>query len=185
MVGYRSVDHCVELYLPALESPLCYLTIFNHGGDLSLVDQNGHIIISTNKNKKQLTSIAGTDNGTIVNISSNVGLWVPGTVKNVSIMNVWKGAYYFTRLPIDETNWSLLAENPVEPMQKNLYDLTIWGMGGIALLYGLSMLLAFVFSRRFTRSTEALSTITKDIGILHMTQKVVYSLLERVPANVE
>jgi len=63
--------------------------------------------------------------------------------------------------------------------------LYIWGMGGIALLYGLSMLLAFVFSRRFTRSTEALSTITKDIGILHMTQKVVYSLLERVPANVE
>jgi len=150
-----------------------HLTKFNHGGDLSLVDQSENIIVSTNKNKKPLTSIAGTDNGTIVNISSNVGLWLPGTVKNVSIMNVWKGAYYFTRLPIDETNWILLAENPVEPMQKDLYDLTIWGMVGIALLYGLSMLLAFVFSHRFARSTEALSTITKDIHLKIKKEKMI------------
>ncbi len=142
-----------------------HLAIFNPMDDLSLVDQNGNIIVSTNRSKKPLTPIAGTDDGTIVNLSSNVSLWVPGKVKNVSIMTVWKGAYYLTRLPIDGTNWILVTKNPINPIQKHLYDITIWGMGGIAVLYGLSMLLALVFSRRFARSTEALSIITKDIPL--------------------
>jgi len=137
----------------------------SHGGDLTVVDGSGNIIVSTNKNRKSLMPFDGTNKGTSVAISSDVSLWVPGTIKNVSIMNTWGGAYYFTRSPIDETNWILVTETPVRPMQKYLYSLTIWGMGGVAVLYALSMLLAFVCSRRLSRSTESLSTITKDIPL--------------------
>jgi len=142
-----------------------HLATFSYEGDLSLVDRNGNIIVSTNKNRKPLTSIVETNKGTIVTISSDVSLWVPGTIKNVSIMNAWKGAYYFTRVPIDKTNWILVTENSVKPMQKYLYSLTIWGMGGVAVLYALSMLLALVFSRKLSRSVESLSIITKDIPL--------------------
>jgi PAS domain S-box-containing protein len=154
-----------------LEKLSGHLATFSRGDTkpYSLVDRNGNLIVSSDKTRKPLTPVAGTNTGTnkgtVVNISQEVSLWVPGTVKNVSIMNVWKGSYYFMRLPIDETNWTLLTQHPVAPMQKYLYSLTIWGLGGGAALYALSILLALILSRRLARTSEALSVITKDIPV--------------------
>jgi PAS domain S-box-containing protein len=164
-----------------LEKLKDHLAGFSHVGDLSLVDQNGNIIVSTNKNRDPLTPLAGTDNGTVVPISSGVSLWVPGTIQNVSIMGVWKGAYYFTRQPIKNTNWTLVAENPVKPMQESLYKSAIWGMGGVAVLYAISMLLALVFSNRLSRSIESLSKITKDIPLkIEKQETIVWPTMDTV-----
>ena len=144
-----------------------HLATFIHGDALiySLVDRNGNLIASSDKTRKPLAPVAGTNNGTVVNIAPDVGLWVPGVIKHVSIMNVWKSAYYFTRLPIDETNWTLLTEHPVAPMQKYLYSLTTWCLGGVAALYSLSILFALILSRRLARVPKSLSLITKDLSI--------------------
>jgi hypothetical protein len=151
------------------------LASFSYGDIItySLVDQNGNLIASSDKARKPLTPVAGTNNGTIINISPNASLWVPGTMRNVSIMNVWKGSYYFNRLPIDHTNWTLLTEHPVGPTQKYLYSLTIWGLGGVAAIYALSMLLALILSHRLSRSLESLSTITKGVPLKIDTQDMI------------
>jgi PAS domain S-box-containing protein len=138
------------------------IALLDHKRYLSLIDRHGNIIVSSNPARKPLTPVNEKQSGSIFPISAAVSLWVPGKIKNVSIMTVWKGAYYFIRLPIGQTDWTLMAEFPLAPTQKYLYGMTIWELGGVAVLYILAMVLAHLISRRFAGTLESLSAITKD-----------------------
>ena len=158
-----------------LENLTANLRAFSQQTDLtySIVDQNSSIIVSTDPNIKPLTKSTRLNEGSTMNISPDVLLWTPGRALHKSVMNEWKDSYYYTQLPIAGTKWTMVAEASVWPMQQYLYNSAIWGMGGVAFIYVLSLLLAVIVSRKLSETPRALSVVSTDIPVKIQRQEVI------------
>jgi len=131
----------------------------------TITDSQNDVVYSSDPSRKLLSKISNTDSGQIISPSSNVFLRIPGSKKNISIMNTWKDAVYFTKLPIQGTPWTLLVEYPVGPLQKSFYNAAILSLGTISLIYLVMISLAFFISNLLTRQLKSLSLTSKDIPL--------------------
>ena len=141
----------------------------------TIIDRNSNVVISSDLSRKPLTQLIEPSDGQNIPISSEIFLRVPGTQKNISIMDIWKDASYITRLPIRGTSWTLLVEYPVGPLQENLYDTAIKSLGSIALIYIAMIVLATFLSNLLTRPIEYLSQVSKDIPLkIDQGEKIIW-----------
>jgi len=128
----------------------------------TIVDRNNKIIISTDKSRKPLEPLVLQD-GQTVHVNSEVDLWLPGAKKEVNILQAWKNAYFFSRLPIAETPWTMVIEYPVALMQKHFFDMAIGGLSVVAGFFVVMILLAAIISRLLTKPIISLAEVSKNL----------------------
>ncbi len=90
-------------------------------------------------------------------------LKVPGPRINVSVMDVWRDAYYFMRMPIKGTSWTLLVEYPIAPLRQEIFDAMIRNMVVMALLFILTLAITTAISRMMANAPAGLARISKDL----------------------
>ena len=129
----------------------------------TLLDGKGNVMLSTDKALKQMAKLKGRKPAQVSVVSPSVSLYLPGAVRNTSVMQVWQGAYFFSSTPVKGTPWTLQVEYPVAPLQKLLYASAITGLGTIALLLLLLISLASAISLRLTLPLLSLASISKHI----------------------
>jgi PAS domain S-box-containing protein len=130
---------------------------------ITLLDSTGAIVVSTDPTRKQLDKLPPLKGGQSFVALPGVFLHIPGTQKNSSVMQGWKGASYFSSRPVTGTDWVVQVEYPVAPMQKELYESAIKGLGVIALLFLPMIGIAFVMSNYLTQPLESLAAISADL----------------------
>ena len=128
----------------------------------TILDRHDKVVVSTNRSRQPLDALQQTT-GQIISVSDTTNLWLPGIQKNISIMDSWKGAYYFSRLPIPGTPWTLLVEASVAPMQSYFYDSTIWGLSIVMAFLVVMITLAALISRYLTDPIQALARISQNL----------------------
>jgi PAS domain S-box-containing protein len=136
----------------------------NHYQKISctIMDRHDKVIVSTDKSRQPLEALQ-QKSGQIISVSDTTSLSIPGSKKNISIMDAWKGAYYFSRLPIPDTPWTLLVESSVAPMQSYFYNTTIWGLSIVTAFLVVMLALAALVSRYLTTPILALARISKNL----------------------
>jgi PAS domain S-box-containing protein len=128
----------------------------------TIMDRHDKVIVSTNKSREPLEAIQQTA-GQIIFVSDTKSLYIPGIKKNISIMEALKGAYYFSRLPIPGTPWTLLVESPVAPLQSHFYNTTIWGLSIVTAFLVAMLAIAALVSRYLTTPILALARISQNL----------------------
>ncbi|MBV5305774.1 MAG: PAS domain-containing protein [Desulfobulbaceae bacterium] len=128
----------------------------------TILDRHDKVIVSTDRSRQPLEAIQQTT-GQIIPVSETTDLFIPGSQKNISIMDSWKGAYYFSRLPIPDTPWTLLMESSLAPMQSYFYDSTIWGLSIVTAFLMVMLALASFISRYLTTPVLALARISQNL----------------------
>ena len=128
----------------------------------TIIDRNNRVIVSTDKLKKPLEPLIQQE-GKIVSVGSEVDLWLPDTKEEISNMQVWKNAFFMSRLPITGTPWTMVVEYPVAPMQKHFFHLTILGLSVVAVFFVVMIFLAMLTSRRLTEPILSLADVSKNL----------------------
>ena len=129
----------------------------------TIVDRNQNIVCSTASQNSPLTQIKQKTGGQTLMLGKDIGLWTPNMKKNISIMNIWKDATYFVKLPIAGTTWTLLTEFPVAPLQGYLYHATIVNLLLVFCLFVVAIILSQILSKLLARTPLRLAAISRDI----------------------
>jgi signal transduction histidine kinase len=132
------------------------------GATATLVDARGRVIASTSAERRPLDPVVELATQP-VDPALGVSLHVPGARALVSSMEVWKGAFYVTRTPVEGTPWTLRMERPVAPLQRALYASTSQSLVLVAGLYGLALAVAGAVSRKLSGAPRLLAAISRDL----------------------
>jgi two-component system, cell cycle sensor histidine kinase and response regulator CckA len=129
----------------------------------TILDRNNANLVSTNPGRKPLDRLPETKTSIEESAIPGVFLRVPGSKKNISIMDAWKDAAFFTKVPIADSGWVLLVEYPVAPLQKHFYETTIQGLIIVSALFLLALLASPWLGRKLTRPLARLSVLSRDL----------------------
>jgi PAS domain S-box-containing protein len=139
----------------------------------TILDERGFVVVSTAGNRKPLDRLPQTDRQLKEGPIPGVFLAVPGAKKNISVMDVWKDAFYFTKIPVTGSKWTLLVEYPIAPLQKYFYDSTIKNMSTVAVLLVFALIFSSVLSRMLARAPALLAAVSRDIpGKLQQQEQI-------------
>ena len=129
----------------------------------TILDQNNTIVISSLPGRKPLEKLPEREESIKESAVQGVFLKVPGVRKNMSTIDAWNDAVYFTKIPIEGSGWTLLVEYPVAPLQKYFYSFTIKNMAIVAALFVLALIVSVLLSGQMARTPITLATISRDI----------------------
>ena len=135
-------------------------SISRTGRIYTVIDRSHKVIVSTDPDKAQLYNAKLLLHATKMDMGNNVILVVPGTRKNISTMEAYKGAYYHATVPITNTPWHLSIELPVAPIQHHHYQNAIWGLGATMLLLLVMSTIMMFLGKYITSSLHDLGKIT-------------------------
>jgi PAS domain S-box-containing protein len=133
------------------------------GTTLTLFDREHYIIISTDSQRTPLKKLYWPIDHSRENIRENVFLHRPESQKNISIMHSWKEAIFFTEVPIADTDWTVLAEGPLAPLQQSVYDSSIQNLMAIFLLLFITNGISLWVSNFLARPTNFLAQLSASI----------------------
>ena len=129
----------------------------------TILDRHGSVVVSTDPSRKPMAAFSeprGSDRASSV---PGVFLRVPAGRKNVTIMDAWKDACYYTRLPLGGGAWTLLVEYPLAPVQQYSYQTTTERLIFTAILFVLALLVSTVLSKRMSRAPAMVAAISRNI----------------------
>lgn len=130
---------------------------------VTLLDHTRKVIISSDDSRKSLDQwpeFKGSQHKTAI---PTVFLQSPGAQQNRSALTVLKEAYYISTSAIPGSNWSLLVEYPLAPLQAQLFTSAINGLVVVALLFVPMIFIAFAISNYLTSPLQLLAQISADI----------------------
>ncbi|MBF0329476.1 MAG: PAS domain-containing protein [Nitrospirae bacterium] len=128
-----------------------------------LLDKNRRVIASNCPEFKILQHYQQPE-GEAINHGDGIFSWIPYNMKNVSISDRWKKAFYITESSIGSmSEWSLIVEQPMAPFQKQLYEQYAVWFSWIFAIFLISIAIAELTSRRFMKSLEDVRAISTDI----------------------
>ncbi|MCE5284147.1 MAG: PAS domain S-box protein [Deltaproteobacteria bacterium] len=131
--------------------------------NFTVLDGRGAVVVSTDPDKRVLNFLPDVTWNQRETSIPGVFLKVPGRRINVSVMDAWRDAYYFMRMPIEGTSWTLLVEYPVAPVQQEIFDAMIRNMVVMALLFILTLAITTAISRMMANAPAGLARISKDL----------------------
>lgn len=136
----------------------------------TLVDKNGHTIMSNRPDQKVMTPfVRGT--GTLIRLDSGIDQWVPTLPPNTPPTERWQKSYYVAESAIGKlAEWKLVLEQPVAPFQKTLYDNYTGKLTLLFLILLGALALAELLSRRIVLTLEKLRLITHDLPVRLATE---------------
>ena len=130
---------------------------------LILLDRNGHIISTNDKEQKARTPLV-RGQGRLYPQEEGIFQWIPTLAANTPTMERWERSYYRTEVSIGAlSEWKLILEQPVAPFQKELYDTYTRKLTLLFLILLGALLCAELLSRLITRTHEKLLAITSDL----------------------
>ncbi len=129
----------------------------------SLIDKNGNVIM-TNRTDQQVMVQFVRNQGSLVQLDSQISQWVPVVPAHSSIMERWKQSFYITESAIGSlAEWKLVLELPVAPFQKKLYKNYTDKLTLLFLILTVAMALAELLSRKSITTLENLRLLTQDL----------------------
>jgi len=131
----------------------------------TIIDRNGKVVVSTDRTRAPLAPASGNEGGggQVLTVSEAVSLIVPEARKNISVMEAWKDAFYLATAPIPGTPWLLRLEQSLAPLQHHYYSSAIWGLSGVAILFGVMLALAQMLSRRLSAPILFLASVSNNL----------------------
>jgi len=148
---------------------LLHNAVQTHDISVTLVDDKGLVVLSTQANLKPLTVFTLPKNGTFKQLSSGVSHWIPNPQAGVGAAKRWMSSFYLKELPLDSNpGWKLVVVSPLRPTLSSIGSQTSKSLAGIGVL----LVLLIYFSRMFS---SKLATIVSDF------EKVTHQL----PAQIE
>ena len=159
-------SHLDKVAFGAISSKHLRQQFLHHGQQkdflITLVDSKGEVIFSTDDRREPLKPVLDKLGETLP-ITAEVSLWIPGTKRNLGVMQVWRGAYFFATQAVKETNWTMRVEYSLAPMQQTLYTSAINGLAIVVLLFLPMIAVALAMSRTLTKPLESLANISANL----------------------
>jgi two-component system cell cycle sensor histidine kinase/response regulator CckA len=133
---------------------------FNRVAVITLIDNQGRIIVSTASDRKPTELWNRTKTGISQPLGASMYLWLP-VDKRLPSMSRWQQSFYVQETVLEpELPWKLIAESPVAPLQLILYTIYVRNLAVMACLIALALLFSHVFSRGLTQPLSRLAQIT-------------------------
>jgi signal transduction histidine kinase len=152
--GAVSMEHLQSLLTQAQGADPPYLT---------LLDIHDTVVTTTDPGLRPLAPRSEPPGARIQPIEEGVFLRVPAVRRNISVMETWKGARYFTKVPIRGSDWTLQAELPAGPLQERAFDLAIWSLMALGGLFLLVLAVSAIVARALSGATVRLAAFSEDL----------------------
>lgn len=152
--GAVSMEHLQSLLTQAQGANPPYLT---------LLDIHNNVVTTTDPGLRPLAPWSAPPGARLQQIGDGVFLRVPALRRNISVMETWKGARYFTRVPIRGTDWTLMAELPAGPLQERAFALAIWSLVALGGLFLLVLAVSTIVARTLSGATVRLAAFSEDL----------------------
>ena len=95
--------------------------------------------------------------------TNTVSLYVPGTQKHISVMQTWKTAVLYTGREIENSNWSVIVEGPLAPLQQVIYNSSIFNLAAAFLLLLVTNALSMWLSGILSQPVQQLAKLSASI----------------------
>lgn len=129
----------------------------------TLVDSHNRVIVSSRAELKVMDTY-DRGAGEFKQLEDGVSQWLPSGSKYMSVSERWKDSYYVAERRIGSlSEWKLILELPIAPVQKKLFEKYSAYFGEVFAMLMVALLLAKFLSRRLSTSLERLSTVSADI----------------------
>lgn len=128
-----------------------------------LLDKNGKVIAS-NRSDLKVEETYRWAGGQWSDQGGGIAMWLPVLNENVSISERWEKALLVAEHRIgSNAEWKLVLEQPLAPLQKELYERYALLLAGVFALLLVALALAEVISRRFVDSMAAIMAISTNL----------------------
>ena len=133
------------------------------GQRFTLLDRNGKVIATNDDEQKKMSPLV-RGHGIVSPLAAGISQWLPILPATTPTSERWKSSYYFTEQHIgDFSEWTLILEQPIAPLQKQLYSIYTRKLTLLFTILLAALLLAEFLSRLITRPSEELLAITSDL----------------------
>ncbi len=129
----------------------------------TILDSQGTVVASTDPRKQPLRRLPVVQTREARTPLPGILLRVPDARQNVSIMDAWKDAFYYKKTSIAGSDWTLLVEYPLVPLQQYFCQTTIKNLSAVALLLVAVLFLSVVLSKKMAESAVLLADISRHL----------------------
>jgi PAS domain S-box-containing protein len=131
----------------------------------TLLDKNSNVVMSNRPDQKVMTPFV-RGKGTLNRLDAAVSQWVPDVPANTPLMERWGKSFYVAETVIGGlTEWKLILEQPVAPIQKALNDHYTYHLTLLFLILLVTLLLAEFISRKIVATLVQLRTLTYELPL--------------------
>jgi signal transduction histidine kinase len=147
-----------------LHKPLEHLS-HGHNIDLTLLDRQGRVIISTRADRTVMSPLVRPSGGDYrATEVPDVKLWVPSIQRNISIMNRWRESLLVIEKPLHaDTGWTLIAESSLLPLVRQMTDVVNRGLLSLAALIAVAVVISTLLARGFVQTINSLQAATGEV----------------------
>lgn len=129
----------------------------------TLIDRSGNVIVTNREGQKPMSSFA-LGEGNFNKIDDSISQWIPKIRANAPFYERFRKSYYLNESTLGvNSDWRLLLELPVGPMQKALSETYTKRLTLLLVLLLLGTLLAEMVGRKILKAFDALSESTADL----------------------
>lgn len=130
---------------------------------VTLLDRKGLVISSTDTERAPLSTWRPPASDEEEAIVPGVHMNIPAARKNISAMQTWQEAAYFTRSPVEMAGWTVVIEGRLAPLQQSVYESTIRNIAWIYTLLLAVGVAALWLGRHLSRQLVELAAISAGI----------------------
>jgi len=129
----------------------------------TLIDRSGNVIATNREDQKSMTPLA-LGEGNFKKIDDSTSQWFPKIRANAPFYERFRNSYYFRESTLGlNSDWRLLLEQPVGPMQKALSEIYTQRLTLLLIFLLLGTLTAELVGRQILKAFDTLSESTADL----------------------
>ncbi|MBF0501765.1 MAG: hypothetical protein HQM09_16625 [Candidatus Riflebacteria bacterium] len=130
---------------------------------LTVLDSHENTVISTDPERHSLEPFKEKQEGDITQIHKDLWLLESLPQGNTAYIKAWNNSFYFTKIRIEGTNWSLRFEMPVTSIRQFFQHNAITDMASALVLLIIGLVISRVISHRLSETTTLLTCLTNDL----------------------
>lgn len=131
---------------------------------ITVMDQKGRVVISTDESRKPLDVFSFPAQGTITQLPDGVGHWIPDKQQGSSNAKRWFASFYFKEIPLTLKNgWKVVVQISLRPQLEEIGSKTSKSLGMVAFLVMTIIMLSRLFAARFSSTLRQLNTATQKL----------------------
>jgi len=133
---------------------------------ISVVDQAGRVVISTQDMRKPLDPFALSKDGALQSVGDGISHWVPKQQPGVSAVKRWLSSNYVKEIPLGNGNgWKVVVEASLRPQLELISSQTSHSLGIIAFMILATLALSHVFANKLSSMFRNLENVTRELPL--------------------